>query len=62
MKILQNILEKCSIETEEKLEPKIVNHLHTRRRTSRKFRVNANIGYFNMGNIILDLGSKVNVL
>jgi hypothetical protein len=62
VKILQNILEKCSSETEEKLEPKIVNHLHTRRRTSREFRLNANIGDFNMGDIILDLGSEVNVL
>ena len=61
MKILQNILEKCSIETKEKLEPKIVNHLHTMRRTSREFRLNDNIGYFNMGDIILDLGSEVNV-
>jgi hypothetical protein len=40
---------------------KIVNHLHTRRRT-REFRLNANIGVFNMGDIILDLGSEVNVL
>jgi hypothetical protein len=62
VKILQNILEKCSVETEGKLEPKTVNHLHTRRRTSREFRMNANIGYFNMGDIILDLGSEVNVL
>ena len=62
MKILQNILKKCSSETEEKLEPKTVNHLHTRRRTSWEFRLNANIGDFNMGDIILDLGSKVNVL
>jgi hypothetical protein len=62
MKILQNILEKCSNETVQKLEPKIVNHLHTRRRTSREFRLNANIGDFNMGDIILDLGSEVNVL
>jgi hypothetical protein len=62
MKILQNILEKCSSETEENLEPKTVNHLHTRRRTSREFRLNANIGDFNMGDIILDLGSEVNVL
>jgi hypothetical protein len=62
VKILQNILEKCSIETEGKLEPKTVNHLHTRRRTSREFRLNANIGDFNMGDIILDLGSEVNVL
>jgi len=62
MKILQNILEKCSIETEEKLEQKTVNHLHIRRRTSRDFRLNANIGDFSMGDIILDLGYKVNVL
>jgi hypothetical protein len=27
-----------------------------------QFRLNANIGYFNMGDIILDLGSEVNVL
>jgi 5'-3' exonuclease len=62
MKILQNILEKCSMDTEEKLEQKIVNHLHTRRRTNREFRLNENIGDFNMGDIILDLGSEVNVL
>ena len=62
VKILQNILEKCSIETEGKIEPKTVNHLHTRRRTSRELRLNANIGDFNMGDIILDLGSEVNVL
>jgi hypothetical protein len=62
MKILQNILEKCSNETEEKIEPKTINHLHTRRRTSREFRLNDNIGDFNMGDIILDLGSEVNVL
>jgi hypothetical protein len=62
VKIFQNILEICSIETDGKLEQKIVNHLHTRRRTSREFKLNANIRYFNMGDIILDLGSKVNVL
>jgi hypothetical protein len=62
VKILQNILEKCSSEMEGKLEPKIVNHLHTKRRISREFRLNANIRDFNMGDIILDLGSEVNVL
>ena len=62
MKILQNILEKCSSEMEDKLEPKTINHLHTRIRTSREFRLNANIGDFNMGDIILNLGSEVNVL
>jgi hypothetical protein len=62
VKILKNILEKCSSEKEQKIEPKTINHLHTRRRTSREFRLNSNIGDFNMGDIILDLGSKVNVL
>ena len=62
IKILKNIVETCSIEREGKLEQKIVNHLHKRRRTSREFRLNANIGYFNMGDIILDLGSDINVL
>jgi hypothetical protein len=56
------MLERCSTEVEGKLEQKTVNHLHTRRRTSREFRLNANIGDFNMGDIILDLGSEVNVL
>jgi hypothetical protein len=62
VKILQNILEKCSMETNEKLEPKTINRLHTRRRTNREFRLNTNIRDFNMGDIILDLGSEVNVL
>ena len=62
VKILQNILEKCSINTKEKLEPKTVNHLHTRRITSREFILNANIRDFNMGDITLDLGYEVNVL
>ena len=62
VKVLQNMLEICSIEAEGKIEHKTVNHLHTRRRTSREFQLNANIGDFNMGDIILDLGSEVNVL
>jgi hypothetical protein len=62
MKILQNILEKCSIETEGNLEQKTINHLHTRRRMSREFILNANIRDFNMEDIILDLGYEVNVL
>jgi hypothetical protein len=62
MKILQNILDKCSIETKEKIEPKTVNHLHTQRRTIREFRLNSNIMDLDMGDIILDRGFEVNVL
>jgi CxxC motif-containing protein len=62
IKVLKNTLERCSIETEGNIEQKISNHLHTRRRTSRDFKMNANIRDFNMGDIILNLGSEVNVL
>jgi hypothetical protein len=61
-KFLQNILEIFNIEIEGKLEKKKFNHLHTKRRTNKEFRLNANIGDFNMGDIILDLGPEVNVL
>jgi hypothetical protein len=57
IRVLQDMLEICNTKVEGKLEQKIVNHLHTRRRTSREFRLNAN-----MDDIILDLGSKVNGL
>jgi hypothetical protein len=60
VKVLQNMLETCSIEAEGKPKQKIVNHTHTSRITNREFRLNANIGDFNMGDIILDLGSEVN--
>jgi hypothetical protein len=62
VEVLKNMLEICNIEEQRNLEQKIVNHLHTRRRKSRESRLNANVGDFNMGNIILDLGSEVNVL
>jgi hypothetical protein len=56
------MLEICSTYVEGNLEQKAVNHLHTRSRRSKEFILNANIGDFNMGDIILDLGSEVNVL
>jgi hypothetical protein len=62
VKVLKNMFEICSIDVEGKLEQKTFNHLHTRRRTSREFKMNANIGDFNMGDIMLDLHSEVNVL
>jgi hypothetical protein len=62
IKVLQNMLDICTTEIEGKLEQKTIIHLHTRRRTSKEFRLNANIEDFTMGDFILDLGSKVNVL
>jgi hypothetical protein len=37
VKVLHNMLERCNTKVEEKLVQKTVNHLHTRRRTSREF-------------------------
>jgi hypothetical protein len=62
VEVLHNMLERCNTNVEGNLEKKTVNHLHTRRRTSREFKMNSNIGDFNMGDIILDLGFEVNVL
>ena len=62
MQALQILLRKCNLEEEMKLEQKTINHLHRKTRKNKKFRLNANIGDFNMGDIILDLGSEVNVL
>jgi hypothetical protein len=59
--VLQNLLDRCTTNSEGKLEQRIVNQLHAKRRNSREFRLNANIEYFNMGDVILDLGFEVNV-
>jgi len=60
--MLQSLLEKCNYGEEIKLEQKTFNRVRKKTRTNREFKLNANIGYFNMGDIILDLGSEVNVL
>jgi hypothetical protein len=51
------LIEKCNFEEEIKLEKKRVNHVHRKIRTNGDLRLNPN-----MGEIILDFGSKVNVL
>jgi hypothetical protein len=59
LQVLQILLEKCH-PMEEGVNK--VNQVHKKIITSREFRVNANIGDFNMGGIIPDLGYEVNVL
>jgi hypothetical protein len=61
MDLFKSMLEKYSIEEGVGTKPKNINHVHRNKRTSREFRLNANIGDFNMGNVILDLGSDVNI-
>ena len=53
------MLEKCNVGDD---GVKIVNQVQWKRRTSRELRLNANIGDFNMGYIILDLGHEFNVM
>jgi hypothetical protein len=60
--ILLNLIDRCNKNTEGNSEHKTINHLHTRRRKNKEFRLNSNIRDFNMGDVILDLGFEVNVL
>jgi hypothetical protein len=53
------LLEKCNYGEE---GVKTMNHVLNKGIKSREFRLSANIGYFNMGDIILDLRFEVNVL
>jgi hypothetical protein len=62
LKVLQSLLEKCNFGEEIKLEHKTVNQVRKKTRKKREFILNANIGDFNMGDIILDLGYGVNVM
>jgi hypothetical protein len=57
--ILQSLLENFNPGKE---GLKIVNQVIKKRRTSREFSLSENIGYLNMGDIILYLGSEVNIL
>ena len=41
---------------------KDVNQVSKKQRTSREFRINAHIGEYDIENIILDMGSDVNVM
>jgi hypothetical protein len=62
LQVFQSLLEKCNYGEEMKLEHKTINQVPKKIRTSREFILNANIGYFNMGDIILDLRFEGNVL
>jgi hypothetical protein len=59
LQVLQSLLEKCNYGEEMKLEHKRFNQVCKKRRTRWELRLNANIGDFNMGEIILYLGSEV---
>jgi hypothetical protein len=59
LQVLKKLLEKYNSGEE---GVKRVNQVLKKRRTNWKFGLNSNIGYFNTGDIILDLGSKVNIM
>jgi hypothetical protein len=54
--VLQILLSKCNLEEEIKLEKKTINHVHRKIIKNKEFRLNENIGEFNMGDIILYFG------
>ena len=56
------MIDKYSIEEGVGTKPKNINQVHRNKITIREFILNANIGDFNMGNVILDLGLDVNIL
>jgi hypothetical protein len=59
IQMLQRLLEKCNSGEEIQLEQKKVNHVSRKKIKNREFLLNENIGVFNVGDIILDLGSEV---
>jgi hypothetical protein len=61
MDLFKNMLEKYKIEEGEGTKPKNIDQVHKKKRTRREFTLNSNTRYFSMGNVILDLGSDVNI-
>lgn len=61
LKELHSIIDKCDQELLEPVTEKVVNKVQHIKRTTKEFRLNAQIGDFDMDNIVLDLGSNVNI-
>jgi len=57
------MIEHCAQEKEILVSHREINQVHhCNKRTSMEFRLNVKIGYYDMENTILDLGSNVNVI
>ena len=59
---MQSLIDKCEQPTLQDAANRVVHHIKKYIRTGKEMRLNAQIGYYDMDEVILDLGSEVNVL
>jgi hypothetical protein len=59
---LYEMIDHCTQEREIPITQRVVNQVLHKKRTNREFRLSAQIGEYDVDNVILDLGSDVNVL
>jgi len=59
---LYDMIDHCTRRRENSIARRMVNQLLCRKRTNGEFRFSAQIGEYDVDNVILDLGSNVNVL
>jgi hypothetical protein len=59
---LYEMIDHCTQEREIPIAQRVVNQVLCRKRTNEEFRLSVQIGEYDVDNVILDLGSDVNVL
>jgi hypothetical protein len=59
---LCRMIDQCTQDKEVPTMQKVVNQVLCKKRTNKEFRLSVQIGEYDMDNVILDLGSDVNVL
>jgi hypothetical protein len=62
LNILYNMIYQCAKGRDTPVTQQMVNQVMCMNRTNREFRFNAQIGEYDVDNVIIDLGSDVNVL
>jgi hypothetical protein len=62
LSMLYNMIDHCTKGRDTPVAQRMVNQVLRRKRTNGEFRFNAQIGEYDVDNVILDLGSDVNVL
>ena len=59
---LQNLIRQYELGKVDPLLNKVVHQLSKKRRTNKELHLNAQIGYYDIDYVVLDLGSEVNVM
>jgi hypothetical protein len=62
LSMLYNMIDHCTKGRDTTVAQRMVSHVLRRKRTNGEFKFNAQIGEYDVDNVILDLGSDVNVL